>query len=72
MVLKIYFQSISSLSSGEGGASANDFFDLSRLRLKSDEKPPPKNSVWPQLPLAASSMINAFAVANFAVRLLKG
>ena len=52
-----------------GGAKADPFFDISLLRLKSDEKTPPRNSMWPQLPAAISSMTNAFAVANFAVRL---
>lgn len=51
-----------------GGAKADPFFDISVLHLKSDEKSPPRNSMWPQLPSAVSSMTNAFAVANFAVR----
>jgi hypothetical protein len=54
-----------------GGASANDFPDLSLLRLKAEDKSPTKNPAWPQLPQAIANMVNAFAVSNFAVSQLK-
>ena len=48
-------------------ASNDDFSDISRLRLKNEDKVASKKAVWPQLPQAIASMVNAFAVSNFAV-----